>query len=162
MKYFIFRKDENGFHDSIRSIKRFRWAIRTHQAGAKNDKEYTEGLIPFSNVVNHMLDVPSSIYNPAQFQPKIIINYLKNYKVIKDMNICPKCGELMNIVDHKASTDKVIWRCHKSANRHDLKINMRNCSLFEVFQSKINVLFFLLYFCFLENLSIHESLNKWK
>lgn len=45
MKYFIFKKDQNGFQDWIKSIKRFRWAIRTHQAGAKNDKEYTEASL---------------------------------------------------------------------------------------------------------------------
>ena len=56
----------------------------------ENDREYTEGLIPFSNVVNYILDIPPTIYNPAQIQPKIIINYLKNYKVIKDMNVCSK------------------------------------------------------------------------
>ena len=66
----------------------------------------------------------------------------------------------MNIVDHKASTDKVIWRCHKRINPHDIKINIRNDSIFEGFQSKINVLYFLLYLYFLENLSIIESLNK--
>ena len=77
----------------------------------ENDKEYTEGLIPFSNVVNHILDVPPIIYNPAQFQPKIIINYLKNYKVIKDMNVCPKCGKLIFVMVHylKDFNQKLIY-----------------------------------------------------
>lgn len=61
MKYFIFRKDENGFQDWIKSIKRFRWAIRTHQAGAKNDKEYSEANLWYVNYLAFMKEL-----NPAQ------------------------------------------------------------------------------------------------
>ena len=61
MKYFIFRKNENGFQDWIRSIKRFRWEIRTHQAGAKNDKEYTEANLWYVNYLAFMKEL-----NPAQ------------------------------------------------------------------------------------------------
>lgn len=61
MKYFIFRKDQNGFQDWIRSIKHFRWAIRTHQAGAKNDKEYTEANLWYVNYLAFMKEL-----NPAQ------------------------------------------------------------------------------------------------
>ena len=35
MKYYIFRKDWNGFMDWIASIRHFRWTIRAHEAGAK-------------------------------------------------------------------------------------------------------------------------------
>ena len=61
MKYFIFRKDVNGFQDWIKSVKRFRWAIRTHQAGAKNDKEYTEANLWYVNYLVFMKEL-----NPAQ------------------------------------------------------------------------------------------------
>lgn len=61
MKYIIFRKDENGFQDWIKSIKRFRWAIRTHQAGAKNDKEHTEANLWYVNYLAFMKEL-----NPAQ------------------------------------------------------------------------------------------------
>ena len=61
MKYFIFRKDQNGFQDWIKSIKRFRWAIRTHQAGAKNDKEYTKANLWYVNYLAFMKEL-----NPAQ------------------------------------------------------------------------------------------------
>ena len=60
MKYFIFRKDVNGFQDWIRSIKRFRWAIRTHQAGAKNDKEYTEANLWYVNYLAFMKELNSA------------------------------------------------------------------------------------------------------
>ena len=61
MKYFIFRKDQNGFQDWIKSIKRFRWAIRTHQAGAKNDERYTEANLWYVNYLAFMKEL-----NPAQ------------------------------------------------------------------------------------------------
>lgn len=54
MKYFIFRKDENGFHDWIKSVKQFRGAIRTHQAGAKNDEEYREANLWYVNYLSYM------------------------------------------------------------------------------------------------------------
>ena len=57
MKYFIFRKDENGFHDWIRSVNHFRWAIRTHNAGAKNDEEYTEANLWYVNYLAFMKEL---------------------------------------------------------------------------------------------------------
>lgn len=61
MKYFIFRKDQNGFQDWIKSIKLFRWVIRTHQAGAKNDEEYREAYLWYVNYLAFMKEL-----NPAQ------------------------------------------------------------------------------------------------
>lgn len=61
MKYFIFRKDQNGFQDWIKSVKHFRWAIRTHQAGAKNDEEYREANLWYVNYLAFMKEL-----NPAQ------------------------------------------------------------------------------------------------
>lgn len=61
MKYFIFKKDINGFQDWIKSIKRFRWTIRTHQAGAKNDEEYREANLWYVNYLAFMKEL-----NPAQ------------------------------------------------------------------------------------------------
>ena len=61
MKYFIFRKDQNGFQDWIKSIKHFRWVIRTHQAGAKNDEEYREVNLWYVNYLAFMKEL-----NPAQ------------------------------------------------------------------------------------------------
>ena len=76
------------------------------------------------------------------------------------MNICPTCGNIMSLIIHKPSKDKIIWRCHKRNPPHDIKINIREGSVFEGFQLKISVLYFLLYFCFIENLSIKGSFIK--
>ena len=61
LKYFIFRKDQNGFQDWIKSVRHFRWAIRTHQAGAKNDEEYTEANLWYVNYLAFMKEL-----NPVQ------------------------------------------------------------------------------------------------
>lgn len=100
----------------------------------ENDEEYTKGLLPFTNIIEQNSDSPPNIYNPAQFQENVIIKFLQNDKVIKDRNICPKCGELMNKLMHKPSIDNLIWRCHKRSNPHDAKINIRSGSVFEDFQ----------------------------
>ena len=54
MKYYIFRKDWNGFLDWIASVRHFRWTIRAHEAGAKNDKEYTEANYWYVNYLSYM------------------------------------------------------------------------------------------------------------
>ena len=66
----------------------------------------------------------------------------------------------MKMVEYKASIDNLIWRFHKRLPPHDIKINIRNGSIFEGLQIKITVLYFLLYFCFIENMSINESVSK--
>lgn len=54
MKYYTFRKDWNGFLDWIASIRYFRWTIRSHEAGTKNDKEYTEANYWYVNYLAYM------------------------------------------------------------------------------------------------------------
>ena len=105
-------------------------------------------------------DSPSNINNPAQFQDNLKIKYFHKYKIIIDRNICPICGKIMNLIIHKPSNDNVIWRSHKKSNTYNIKINMLTDSVFKDFDIKMNVLYFLLYFYFFENLSINESLNK--
>ena len=59
MKYYIFRKDENGFHDWINSIRQFRFVIRLHNAGAKNDEEYREANLWYVNYLAYMKELSS-------------------------------------------------------------------------------------------------------
>jgi len=63
-------------------------------------------------------------------------------------------------VTQNNSIDKVIWRCHKRAPLHDVKTNIREGSIFEGFQIKIYILYFLIYFCFNENISISVAKSK--
>ena len=42
-----------------------------------------------TEMINENIEVPSSIYNPAYFQPEIIIKYLQIKNILKTMQICP-------------------------------------------------------------------------
>ena len=66
----------------------------------------------------------------------------------------------MNLVKHIASLDNIIWRCQKRNPKHDSKINIRADSIFENLQIKIHILYFLLYYCFAENISINNAVLK--
>ena len=68
----------------------------------------------------------------------------------------------MNLVTQNSTIDKVIWRCHKRSPPHDERINIREGSIFENLQIKINILYFLLYYCFIENISINNAFIKCK
>ena len=45
---------------------------------------------------------------------------------------------------------------------HDVIIHIRKDSIFESFKININILYFLLFFCFTENISINDSYEKCK
>ena len=70
----------------------------------------------------------------------IIIKNRQKYKILREYNKYPICGEIMNLVAYKASKDNIIWRCHKRNLPHDIKINIGKGSFFERLQIKIPVL----------------------
>jgi len=55
---------------------------------------------------------------------------------------------------------KVSWRCHKPNPAHDEKINIGVGTIFENFQIKIQIIYFLLYYCFIENTSLSTESEK--
>ena len=58
--------------------------------------------------------------------------------------------------------DKIAFRYHRRNPIHDIKINIRNGSIFENFQVKIQIIYFLIYYCFIENISINTAYEKTK
>ena len=127
-----------------------------------NDEEFKKGLEPNANAINENMEDPPKIDNPASSQINIIINYLQKTGLLRNQNICQKCGRKMNMVTQNSTIDKVIWRCHKRSPPHDERINIREGSIFENVHIKINILYFLLYYCFIENTSINTALIKSK
>ena len=126
----------------------------------ENDEEYKKGLIPQEN---HMIlnnEIPPEIYNISFFQTNIIVNYLQKAGLLKSKFICPICLSEMNMILQNSSIDKLVWRCHKRNPQHDIKKNIREGSIFEGFQIKITILYFIIYFCFIENISIREAQIK--
>ena len=68
----------------------------------------------------------------------------------------------MNLVKNNASCDKVIWLCHERNPKHDTTFNIRLESVFEGFQIKIQILYFLLFYCKSENITINCDYEKCK
>ena len=64
------------------------------------------------------------------------------------------------MVTQNNSIDKVIWRCHKRAPPHDIKTNIWEGYIFERFQIKIYILYFIIYFCLIDNMSISVEKSK--
>ena len=126
----------------------------------RNDEEYKIGLMEEPNNLNNIIDNPTNIYNPSSFQSDIIIKYLQNKRLLNNKQFCHICNELMNLINNKQSCDNLIWRCHKLNQKHDSKINIRSGSIFEGFLIKIPLLYFLLFFCICENLTINEAFDK--
>ena len=64
----------------------------------------------------------------------------------------------MNLVSNKQRVDGKIWRCKKKgSNKHDIKLNIRIGSIFENFKTDIRILYYLLFFNFVENKSVKNS-----
>ena len=68
----------------------------------------------------------------------------------------------MNLVTKYSSYDKFIWRYHTRSPEYDIKINIRTGSVLEGFLIKIPILYFILFFCRCENISINNAFNKTK
>ena len=115
---------------------------------SNNDIEYKNGLSPNENNINNILEETPIVYNPNSFASEVIIHYLKNLKLLKNIQYCNICGNAMNMCKKGDAIDRIVWRCHKRKPAHDIKINIRKDSIFESFQIKIQVLYFLLFFCF--------------
>ena len=125
-----------------------------------NDEEYKKGLLKEEDYINEIDEVPPTVYNPSLFQPEIIIKYLQNKRLLKNNLICPECNNFMSLVKNKASCDKLIWRCHKRNPKHDITINIRRDTIFEGFLIKIQILYYLLFFCISENIKVNNAYDK--
>lgn len=74
--------------------------------------------------------------------------------------VCPKCHKKMELVYTKNSIDNKYWRCRGKDPLHDTKINIRLNSVFEDIKVSINTLFFLLFNCFIKNMSISKTFKE--
>ena len=107
-----------------------------------NYMEYKKGLIANENAKNAIFEDPPIVYNPSSFQEDIIIKYFQNVGLINKEKYCPKCGDIMNICKRNYTIDIIAFRCHRRNPIHDIKINIRNGSIFENFQVKIKLFIF--------------------
>ena len=101
------------------------------------------------------------IYDEDDFQKDNIIKFLFDNKLLKNSPICYKCHQTMKLVNDKQRVDRKIWRCSKKGNnKHDNRLNIRNGSVFENFKTDIRILYFLIFYNFVENKSVKDSYNN--
>ena len=101
------------------------------------------------------------IYDEEDFQKDNIIKFLLDNKILKNNPICYKCHRPMKLVNDKLRVDGKIWRCSKKGyNKHDNRINIRNGSIFEKFKTDIRIIYFLIFYNFVENKSVKDSYNN--
>ena len=69
----------------------------------------------------------------------------------------------MKLVKIKNRIDGKIWRCRKKGDDiHNNKLNIRNGRIFEYFKTDIRLLYFIVFYNFVENKSIKETYNNCK
>ena len=98
------------------------------------------------------------LYNENEFKKDKVINFFHDTHLINKTNICNRCGSEMKLVKDKTRIDGLIWRCAKRGiNRHDNRINLRKGSIFEKIKVDIRMLYFLIFYNFIENKSVKLS-----
>ena len=116
----------------------------------ENDEEFRKAL-NFGNIIinNEELNENTyNVYNPPQFQTELLINYFQNKKNFKKVVIWTKCGKQCIMVKDKQRLDKYVWRCRSNNPSHDITINIRANSKFEYNRISIQMIYFLLFYCF--------------
>ena len=100
-------------------------------------------------------------YNPLDFQLEKIIYILKELYLIKKENICPKCNNSMYLINNKNFKDKICWRCTKKGNNSDdVKINIRNGSIFSQMKCDLRIIYFIIFNNFTKNNSINVNFRN--
>ena len=70
---------------------------------------------------------------------------MQNIKLLKTIQYCPKYGNAINLCKKCDAKDRLVWRCYKRKPSNDIKIKIRKDSIFEKFQIKIKIFYYLLF-----------------
>ena len=121
------------------------------------ENENNEDDIEVENVSNNEESIESEInehfkYNEEEFEKEKIYKILLDNNILLHNPICEKCNNSMKLTKNKNRIDGKICRCtNKGVNKHDNKINLRIGSIFENIKADIRILYFLLFYNFVEN-----------
>ena len=99
----------------------------------------------------------SILYNKETLTKEYIINFLMNNGILQNKFICPICSKNMILSNNNSYADGKIWRCRGGIPLHDIKTNIRTNSIFENINIQIQILYFITFFCFIENLSLEKA-----
>ena len=83
-----------------------------------------------------------------------VLNFFLKKEIIEKYKFCPKRGNLMW---HKNYFDGKVWRCRTKVQPHNIKINVKENSLFEKINIPLPILYFLLIYCFTEKFSLEKT-----
>ena len=126
----------------------------------ENAREFIRGNNLNQPVPNNaeLNDRPSGIYEPSLFQKKILVEYFQNNGIFLKVVFCDKCGNKCQLVKENQAIDEYIWRCRGYNPKHDTKINIRTQSFLEGLHINIQILYFVIFYCFVEAKSLNETL----
>ena len=97
-------------------------------------------------------------FNSEEFNKKKIIEYLMTKNIILNNRNCDVCNNLMNLNVDNSKKNGLIWRCkHTGINKHDIKCNIRNNSIFENLKADIRILYFIIFYNFIDRKSIKQT-----
>ena len=125
-----------------------------------NDREFIMGNNQNQQMQNNegIHDGPSGIYDPALFQKKVLIEFFQNNGIFLKTVFCNKCHNICKLTKEKQAIDDYIWRCRGHNQNHDVKINIRTKSFLEGFHINIQILYFVIFHCFVEAKSLNDTL----
>ena len=91
-----------------------------------------------------------------------IIKYWQETNMIHKTFRCPKCSTIMKLEKSNQYMDNYVFRCRSKQPNHDIKINIRSESSFENIKIKLNVIHYLIFYCFIGRKSISKSYSAIK
>ena len=103
-------------------------------------------------------------YKKENYKIKDIINQLMKLNILRNSLQCPKYNTLMNLTDNVNYKDTCLCRCVKKGNvKHDIKINIRNNSIFEnIIKTDNHSQYFISSENYILNISINTVYRNFK
>ena len=122
------------------------------------ESQNSENNFPHEEDNNQDFD-NSILYNKENLEKEYIINFLMN-NVLQNKFVCPKCLKNMSLVNNNLYADGKLWRCRGGISAHDNKFNIRKNSIYENINIQIQILYFITFYCFIENLSLEKAFTE--
>ena len=98
-----------------------------------------------------------TIYNQNDFTLDKVMKFFFKNEILARVQFCPKCGKQMTLENNLNYLDAKVWRCRSKIITHDIKINIREKSVFELINIPLPIIYFLMFYCFTEKFSLDKS-----
>ena len=111
-----------------------------------------------NNIINEPNVLQLNTYSSAIYNFNYTYSFFKTNEILYTNYKCPYCNTDMKIVNEKTFLDKICFRCCKRTPKHDVKISIRKNTFLENLRINMITLYFLIFDCFLNNLSAFLTL----